>query len=479
MAAVRTGRQTPTRALVLPYEQTRGPEAIELYNGTGRQAQEWQELQIFDLMAIENDGLWVHSKYGFSVPRRNGKNEITAIRELWGLLNGEQILHTAHRTTTSHSAWVRLCGFLDALGYIEIARLKKEKQPDKAYRSFKQYGLESIEIYGLPGKISFRTRSSKGGLGEGFDLLVIDEAQEYTDDQESALKYVVSDSQNPQTIFCGTPPTAVSAGTVFPSLREQALIGESVNTGWAEWSIPVYTEEVNDRELWYETNPSLGTILTERKILDEIGKDKVDFNIQRLGVWMTYNQKSAISRAQWDELMVKKLPELRGKLFVGIKFGRDGANVAVSVAARIKDGYFIEAIDCQSTQNGDQWILNFLKKADVEAIVIDGAGKQELLAAEIKDARLRPKVILPTVKEVVVANAAFQQGLDARTIRHMGQPSLVQAVSNCEKRAIGTGGGFGYQSIKEGVEIALLDSVILAHWICSTTKERRKQKARY
>ena len=66
------------------------------------------------------------------------------------------------------------------------------------------------------GIIEFRTRTSKGGLGEGFDLLVIDEAQEYQDDQESALKYVVTDSKNPtRPFFVGTPPTPVSSGTVF------------------------------------------------------------------------------------------------------------------------------------------------------------------------------------------------------------------------------------------------------------------------
>ena len=32
---------------------------------------------------------------------------------------------------------------------------------------------------------------------------------------------------------------------------------------------------------------------------------------------------------------------------------------------------------------------------------------------------------------------------------------------------------------EEGVDISIMDSVILAYWICSTTKERRKQKARY
>lgn len=65
------------------------------------------------------------------------------------------------------------------------------------------------------------------------------------------------------------------------------------------------------------------------------------------------------------------------------------------------------------------------------------------------------------------------------TVRHAGQPSLAQSVTNCDKRAIGSRGGFGFKSIKEGVDISIMDSVILAYWICSTTKERRKQKARY
>ena len=77
----------------------------------------------------------------------------------------------------------------------------------------KQYGLEHIEISG-GGIIDFRTRTNNGGLGEGFDLLVIDEAQEYTSKQESALLYTVSASKNPQTIMVGTPPT-VTSGEMF------------------------------------------------------------------------------------------------------------------------------------------------------------------------------------------------------------------------------------------------------------------------
>ena len=313
------GRQTPTAAVVLPYTTTHGQEAIDLYNTTGRTAQQWQQLLLYDILAENEDGLWIHTKFGYSVPRRNGKNEIAAMRELYGLQRGENILHTAHRTTTSHAAWERLCSLLD--------KAKIE------YRSIRASGRESIRLKSGEGRIEFRTRSSKGGLGEGFDLLIIDEAQEYTDDQESALKYVVTDSRDPQTLFCGTPPTPVSSGTVFLKLRNAALQGETQNTGWAEWSVEQQTDP-HDVAAWYETNPSLGTIFTERSITDEIGSDPIDFNIQRLGLWLRYNQKSAISKAEWEELKVAALPELKGRLYAGIKFSPDGASAALSIAVR-------------------------------------------------------------------------------------------------------------------------------------------------
>lgn len=464
MTEVRKGEQKPTQSVVLPYTETKGQEAVDIYNSSGRTAQEWQELIISDILAVNDDGLWVHTKCGYSVPRRNGKNEVVVIREMWGLKNNERILHTAHRTTTSHAAWERLCTQLDK------AKIQ--------YKSIKASGREAVYIKGTDARVEFRTRSSKGGLGEGFDLLVIDEAQEYTDDQASALKYVVTDSRNPQTIFCGTPPTPVSSGTVFLKLRKSALAGESINTLWAEWSISKQSDP-HDRNLWYKTNPSLGTIFTERSVLDEVGDDPIDFNIQRLGLWIQYNQKSAISKAEWLEMQAAVLPKLRSKLYAGIKYGRDGNNVALSIAAKTEDNnIFVEAIDCRNVRDGNAWIISFLRQADVKKIVIDGANGQHLLADEMKEAGLK-KPILPTVREIIVANAAFEQAICQRYIVHMGQPSLVQAVSNCEKRAIGSNGGFGYKSLNENIDISLLDSIIYAYWACVEDKDRKKQSISY
>src|SRR5690625_4860094 len=365
----RIGSQTPTRSLILPYDNSLGNEAIELYEKSGREAYDWQRFIVDAILAKNEDDLWTHMDFGYSVPRQNGKNEIVAIRELFGLNKGEKILHTAHRTTTSAAAFNRLLAILEESGLEE----------DEDFHKIKATGRESIELHG-GGRIDFRTRTSTGGLGESFDLLVIDEAQEYTDDQRSALMYTIAASPNPQTIMIGTPPTPISSGTVFTKYRENSLQGSIEDSGWAEWSVDKQSD-VRDKELWYKSNPSLGLRVSERNIQSEVGDDDIDFNIQRLGLWIQYNQKSAISENEWKELHVDELPKFKGKLFAGIKYGHDGTNVALSIAVKTEDdNVFVEAIDCQSLRNGNGWIIHFLRNADIQQVVIDGGNGQEILS---------------------------------------------------------------------------------------------------
>lgn len=478
--ATRYGNQTPTHSVVIPYTDTRGQKANNLYRETGREPQEWQENLVNDILAVNEDGLWVHPKFGYSVPRRNGKGEILTIRELYGLGIGEHICHTAHRTTTSSSASKRLAALLKAKGYTEVIRIKKNEVYTQSYTYSKQFGLERITLLDTGGSVDFRTRTSAGGLGEGFDLLIIDEAQEYTDDQQSTLQYVVSDSPNPQIILCGTPPTAVSKGTVFPNLRESCLTGSIEEVGWAEWSVEQQSD-VNDVELWYLCNPAMGFQLNERKIKAEDKTDVIDYNIQRLGLWIKYNQKSVITEAEWLALEVESLPERDGKKFIGIKYGVDGSNVAMSIAYRSRDSrIFVECLDCRPARIGNEWIMNILTTMqDLGGVIVDGANGQRLLEAAMKEAKMKIKPVLPTVGNIIVANAMFEQALENATICHKAQPSLVLSATNCEKRAIGSNGGFGYKSLTPDTEIALLDSVILAHWLCNEYKEKPKQKINY
>lgn len=481
MADKRIGSQTPSQSFILSYSHSKGTEAVDIYESSGRTAYDWQKLLEENMMAVNDDGLWTHQIFGYEVPRQNGKGEVLAMRELWGLLNGENIIHTAHKTSTSHSAFVRLVKILADAGFKEMGRKKKDQViPEKSFKSTKQYGLEQIMVSN-GGSVVFRTRTEAGGIGESFDCLIVDEAQEYTSSQQAALMFTIAASPNPQTIFCGTPPTQSSKGDVFAGLRKKVLAGKTEETGWAEWSSYDRNVKLTDTDAWYQCNPSLGLRLTERTIRAEVGADsELDFRIQRLGYWHSYELKSEITEADWMTMKVERLPALKGKLYAGIRFGADGVNVSMSIAVKTADGMvFLETIDCQPQASGFGWMISFLKEANVGAVAVDGKGKSDLFSRAMEEAKVKIKPIIPTTAEAITAYSGFRQAVDDETIRHCGQPSVVQAISNCEKRFIGSNGAFGFRSIKTGVDVSIVESMALAHWLCVVTKERRKQKIGY
>ncbi len=438
---------------------------MELYK-RWRDPLPWQELIVYDMMAQNDEDLFTHMIFGLSVPRQNGKNETMIMRELWGLAHGEKILHTAHRTDTSHKAWERLGAALEAAD-IPVTS------------SYRAYGKEHLWVEG-GGVIEFRTRTSTGALGSTFDVLVIDEAQEYTESQESALMYTIAASQNPQTIMIGTAPTAVSSGTVYSSLRTRILGGHAKDAAWEEWGVDTMKDPENV-DAWYEANPSLGYILRERNISRETAGDALDFNIQRLGYWTGFNLKSAISLVEWDKCKAERVPDLTGPMFVGIKYSKDALSVSMSIAIATLTGQtFVETIDCRDGRIGNDWVCAFISAAQdsIGAVVVDGASGQAMLESDMKDAGIKLKPVFPRVSDLIYAFSAFEQGIVKQQIAHMGQPSLEASVTNCEHRAIGT--GFGFKSIKNGVEVSLMESAALACWGLHNIKPKKKtQKVSY
>lgn len=476
----RIGRQEPTVWSTLPYRKSKGIEAIEAYEQSGQKVMKWQKLQIKAILAIKKNGSYVHRRYGLSVSRRNGKTEIFLMRELYALKNGETVLHTAHLTATSNDASQRLAHILTEIGYEEVVKKKKGEKYDHHFTYRKQFGMESITLLCEGGgTVNFRTRTSRGGLGQKCDVLIIDEAQEYLVEQDNTLKFLVSDSKNRQILMCGTPPTAVSQGTVFKGFREAVLNGKTKYDGWAEWSVPEKSD-VHNKELWYECNPSLGIVFGEDAVELEIGEDDLDFNIQRLGYWVSYNLASAITEDEWKRTEIDSLPKLKGKTYVGIKYGLAGINVALTVACKTSDDrIFISAYDSRSIKEGPAWIIRYLRNIkSLDKVVVDGRGNDEILAKEMKKAGLK-KPVFPSGGDFTLANSQFEQAVFGEELYHMPQPALDEAVTNCEKKKYGNRGAFIYVPNVETIDITIMESAILAHWLCLNTKESKGQTVGY
>jgi phage terminase large subunit-like protein len=152
----------------------------------------------------------------------------------------------------------------------------------------------------------------------------------------------------------------------------------------------------------------------------------------------------------------------------------------MSIAVRTADGrIFLETIDCESQANGFGWIVRFLSRARVGAVAVDGKGKTELLQEALKQNGVRVKYVPLETAQAITAYSGFRQSIDDQSICHMGQPSVTQSVANCEKRMIGTNGAFGFRSLKPEVDVTIVESMALARWMCSTSRERRKQRIGY
>ncbi len=201
-----------------------------------------------------------------------------------------------------------------------------------------------------------------------------------------------------------------------------------------------------------------------------------------MGLWLKYNQKSAVSLEEWRAVETADIPKLKAnaRLYFGVKYSKVSGNVSLAVAVKTDDGkIFVEAVDCRNIRGGNSWIIEYLRNPKAAKIAVDGAGNQDILAEEMKNAFVKCRAILPTVKEVINANALLEKNLFDGRICHKGQPALTQAISNCEHRAIGNAGGFGYSSILEGADVSLVEAVSLAHWLCANSKENFKQKISY
>ncbi len=108
-------------------------------------------------------------------------------------------------------------------------------------------------------------------------------------------------------------------------------------------------------------------------------------------------------------------------------------------------------------------------------VVIDGKAGRDVLAPALQRARIPSRlVILPTVDQVIAANATYLASIEDATLTHGNQPGLNASMASVTKRKIGTAGGWGMEAVGDGDETPA-EAAALAVW--GTTKIRKTASA--
>lgn len=484
----RTGNQNPTFRSCADYEKTEGGYAAELSESYSLKLHPWQELVLRDWLAVDSSGKLLHSFCLLEAPRQQGKTGCSDSRETWGLLKRkESILHTAQEFQTAKKAFDRLRKKFGA----------KRGDPYAAYPELnalvERYSVSAGQmVLDLTNgaHIEFRTRGNNADMGRGgtFDLVVIDEAQTYTEEQDAALSPLNSAAPtgSPQTILMGTPPLMAGGakGLVFARSIDRIRAARSEGDCAHLWAVDEIGD-IHDRNRWYFVNPSLGYQLLEEAIARDATKMSEDmFAREHLGYIAkspTEVMQYAISEKLWDHCASDELkPE--GKTAYGIKFSADGAAVCLCGAVIPPDGPArISLIRQELTGAGLAWLSSWLNERYkiASCVVIDGRGNADVLIDRLRPSGggswvLKDSVIKPSAQNVAAAAEGLLNDLrEERVTWYRPQGELRESALSATKRPMRSGGwAFG------GDYSTPIEAAALALWGCRNTRRNPQRKMR-
>ena len=465
------GSQEPTRLVMPKHVDSEWQDCHAINAAGGIDMLEWQDGIMECWLATNSLGRWAATTCGGSLARQNGKSlGLVVPRANYGMVMlGEEVIYTSHLQKTSTETFETIATFFDGKA------LKKYVKDIKTALGREQVILKN------GGRIKFLARTRNGGRGQHGDLLIFDEALELTEDSQASFLPAISASRNPQVIYISSPPTPNSPGTVFRTIRDRALNGESERISWFEWSVDEIGD-VRDKARWYATNPSLGILIQESTVESEVEQMDADtFARERLGWWSSTDSKRepVIDPSDWGACKVDD-PKREGLLAYAVKFSPDGATGAVAACYKPTDGKpFVYVVESRSLASGMSWFVDELVKRKDKAaqIVIDGQGNAQALNDLLLEGGVPIKAIIrPTTGDAIAAFALLANAVKEKQITHYGQPALDDSATKTRRRRIGTRGGWGFESTDEA-DATLIEACALAYWGAMNTKRKPGRKA--
>lgn len=426
------GDQLPfVRLVPVAVDDSDADDAILLGTSYGLTPDEWQETILRAWLGRRRDGKWASATAGLACPRQNGKNAVVEIRELFGIITlGERWLHTAHEVKTARKAFVRLASFFEnARKYPELAELVKEIR--------RANGQEAIVLTN-GGSVEFVARSKGSGRGFTVDCLLLDEAQELSEEALEALVPTTSSGPlgNPQTIYTGTPPGPKSVGEVFTRIHDAGHAGTEKRLCWLEWSAPKGCD-LDDREQWARANPALGyrlhtdVIVTERSMFDDAG-----FARERLGIWDDRTSgKSGITTEMWGACG-DTTSEIVDTPVMALDVS-PARWTAISLAGHNADG--LTHVEVPEFRAGTDWAVSravdIAARWGVTSVSLDPTGPAGALLPAFEAAGVA--VTLLGARDMAQACGLFFNLVSDAQLRHLDDDFLNLAVAGATRRPLG------------------------------------------
>ncbi len=448
--SVRVGSQRPA-FLTLPERRvdSAGAEAVELAALAGLELDDWQAWSLTEMLAVDAAGQWAAFEAGIVLPRQNGKGGLLEARQLFGLFLGRERLavHTAHEFKTCFEHFLRVVSLIENTPELEA----------KVQRIRRGAGEQAIELRSGE-RLRFLARSSGSGRGMSGDTVYLDEAFALTPEIMGALLPTLSARPNPQVVYTSSAPRVGSL--VLQDLVKRGRAGGSSRLFYAEWG---NTNSVapDDREAWYRANPALGIRITEEFVeaeLEALRSMPQEFLRERCGVPDSIEAGGVVSLDQWNMLADPK-SSIDGPPVFAVDVSPDREWSSIAAAGLRADG--LPHVEVVERRPGTGWVAGRLAELTAKwssAVVLDPSSPSGALLPELRSAGVT--VVEMTQRAHAQACGAFVDAIRNEQLRHLGQPSLVAALTGAHTRQ--SGDVWLWSRVASNVDITPLVAVTLA-----------------
>lgn len=462
---MRVGAQTPRLSHVPTFTSNDAAEdVIVMARVAGMPLDPWQEWVVRNSLGELDDDRWAAFEAALIVPRQCGKSALIEALILAALFvwREQTVIYSAHLFATAQETFTRLRSLIE-----------NSEFADEVAKVYTANGKESI-ILKNGCRVKFMARSRGGGRGFSGDRIIFDEAYDLAPSSIGAMVPTLAarsmrGESNPQIWYASSAPHVDSV--VLHSIRKRAQSEAPGRLFFAEWSAPE-DASADDVDAWYQANPALGIRISEDFVRDEraaLMHSPQEFLRERLGIVETQAGGGAIPLDQWQRLADPD-SNIVGPLSIALDVSPDREWASFAAAGkRADDVDHVEVID---RRPGTGWIVGRAAELATKwstSITIDPSSPAGGLLGDLQAAGV-------SVAEVSQRNHAQACGalVDAvrnESLRHIGQPSLLAALTGAQKRT--TGDVWMWSRTGSHVDITPLVAATLALWASRHDKPKQ------
>lgn len=412
---------------------------------TARKPLHPQQYLVGDVMnATGDNGLSLFSTIAVCIPRRASKTTSIWATALGRCMAREEyaVAFTAQSGTKARDRFLKdLVAPLERkYGKGEEAGFKINRSRGGEHITFDN-GSSIVVLPPIPD--SFR--------GDGYDLVIIDEAQtqgpEETVELKAAILPTFDTRPGAQLVIAGTAGKHRS-GMLWDALEDGRH--DRAQTGIVEYSAgdTLTEEEMADPEVWASSHPGIGTLTTLPSIDRNFQAMKArieTFAAEYLGVWPVSGGSRFLDQQKWNAGARRGgLPQPPDHFALGVAVHPDQASACVMAAWRDESGMaHLLMLDHRS---GVDWLAAEavrLARRHRAQIAHDTVGVVLVEVEAMNRAKPRPRLAPQSLSDIKTSAALLVKTLDLGRLVHYDQDELNEAARVAMKRKIGNGWALG------------------------------------